>query len=243
MRTALLISGEMRNYKDPEIVNSFQKIINDLNCDVFISTWSVYGYSYNHGSGTPYTYSKNTVILDDIQKTYKNIKSIEIEDESTWLSTCDPVYKDIYRKGFIWEGQNIRGTVVPQLYKIFRANELKKKYEEENNFIYDLVIRSRPDNLHYGLLNKDYLQDLHKIFAINHFPHYYPNRIFDIFFYSNSKNMDILSNAYHELLENIDNTIDNGLNKYDACRILYVQAIKNNIPVFDLPYIPCFKKM
>ena len=160
-------------------LNNFIKV---LNSDVYISTWEKRGYSHNHGSGIPHINSYNNVLKEEIITKYKNIINIDIENEEEWIKTSNQKYIEIYKNGFIWDNQYIRGTVVPQTYKLYKANEMKKKYEKENNFKYDLVIRTRPDNLHFCNLDNNYL-DLKKIYAINNYPHYYPNRIFDIFFY------------------------------------------------------------
>ena len=83
--------------------------------------------------------------------------------------------------------------------KIYVSNELKKQYEKENNFIYDHVIRIRPD-----LIVKQYLPK--EVFEKNnekiYFPYSYPGHTLlghpDCMAIGNSKNMDIFSNIFLE---------------------------------------------
>lgn len=215
-----------------DYVSSSMHYINQLNPDIFISTWSHTGFSYN--SKRENIFNKRLDIQTDLYErifdTYTNIKSLEIEDYDDWLTQLDEKTKSIMT------GNLIGGEIItspPQLYKLYKCNQLKINYESEHNFKYDVVIRIRPDLLFLDNLVLDNLESINNInFGIP--GAYWPNRIYDIFFYSNSLNMDILCDVWKNLSECIDDEFDNGLDKKDCCRLLYVWALKNKIPVKNL---------
>lgn len=240
MKVAILLAGQVRKYDDPSLLYSMNKFIKQFgNPDIFISTWSKRGYSQAHGDGTPFSSSCNPVTKEELMLTYPNVKDVQIDDEEEWINTISPYEKEIYEKGFDWNGQHFRGTVVPQYYTIKVANSLKQNYELQNNFKYDLVIRTRFDNLHLSFLDPLDLVDLSKVYTLNHPPHYYPERIYDVFFYTNSQNMDLFCEGYEKLKELEDNSFNNGLNPRDSNRIFYVQFKNCAIDVIDLPYNVC----
>ena len=240
MKVALVLSGQLRTFHHPAVLKSLHLFIKQFNeCDVFLSLWDTVGFSYSHGDGKITSNATDPVIAEQIQAALPNVKGIHIERESDWLPTIPPQYKAIYAEGFRWGGMNIKGTVVPQLYRMWDGNRLKSEYEKANGFIYNLVIRSRPDNIYLSTIKSKYLSDLSKIYAINSPITFYPNRIYDIFFFSNSANMDVLTNAYNHLHELEVHPFFNGLHPRDACRILRVQALTGNIPVVDMDHDVC----
>ena len=72
--------------------------------------------------------------------------------------------KPLIGKGFSQEW-SIRTNSNPQFYTMHIASEMKKKYEIENNFTYDVVIKSRPDFLQVHNDIEKYFGNL-KILAI-----------------------------------------------------------------------------
>lgn len=234
MKVALVLSGQMRQFNRPDVIHAYFKyIIERFNCHIFISTWDTKGYSY-HGSKTKD--SDNIITIENIENVYSpHIKNCVIDDYEKWKNTLDVHKKFILDNGFVSVGEKIPGFVVPQLYKIWHGNKLKCDYERQNNFKYDLVIRSRPDNLFLYPMD-GYLDNIHNsVYAINGDGHYFPNRIYDIFFYSNSENMDKIAEAYNNFEEIVTHPFQNGLNKYDACRMLFVQALICGLHVSDIP--------
>jgi hypothetical protein len=240
MKVALVLSGQLRTFHHPVVLASLHQFIKQFDeCDVFLSLWDKIGFSYKHGGGVRPENADNSVKAEQIINLIPRLKGLHIESEEEWLSNISESYKTIYTEGFEWLGMKLTGTMVPQLYKIWDGNRLKKKYEQENNFTYDLVIRSRPDNQYFSYIKHQYLADLTKIYAINCSGTYFPNRIYDIFFFSNSANMDILCDAYNHILRNESHPFYNGLNPRDACRILRVQALISDIPVVDMDSNVC----
>lgn len=131
LRVALCFSGQMRNFED--CAESMYKYFLDKNkydIDVFVSTWRKRGAnSINPGTKNN---RSDTITAEHIKKYFSNVRKVEIED---FAKTCpDDIYQQI-------------GLLFPMYYKIWRADQLRREYEKENDFEYDWVIRSRPDIL------------------------------------------------------------------------------------------------
>lgn len=92
-------------------------------------------------------------------------------------------------------------------YSLMYANHLKKQYEIENNFRYDLVVRTRYDIVFHPSLkftpNRDVNIDSYLDLYFGHISRmgYEYNRInaSDTFFYGSSMAMDIISDVYKDI--------------------------------------------
>lgn len=240
-RVAILLAGEMRNYDNIELVQKNKKYLFEVyNCDIFISTWDKKGYSPAHGYAYNKPYSDDKITIQNIENIYNNIKSINIENFNDWFSNLPEEYKALYN--LRQHGGNCYATVFPQLYKLWDCNRLKTEYEKQNDFQYDLVIRFRPDMCLVEEIPKEYLTDFldidkvsqNKIFTINPPKIFYPNRVYDIFFFGNNESMNILCDCWNNILNCIHYSYYNGLPQVDACRVLYVQCLLNNLHVIDM---------
>jgi hypothetical protein len=235
MRIALCISGEIRNFKKELVRNSFDSFFNKISAenevDVFVSTWSHVGVSHNEKRESPL--KKRDDIDSEIREIISSLPNLikyEIDDYNIWLESLDTEIRDLMSTNLIG-GESV--TSPPQLYKIYKCNCLKKDYEIENCFEYDVVIRTRPDLIYLDDIDFDHIDSINHInFGV--VGSYWPDRIYDIFFYSNSKNMDALSGSWKSLLNDVKEEFDNGLDKRDCCRLLYINAKKNSIEVNDL---------
>ena len=242
MRVAVLLSGQMRTFDDPALLQHyFEHLFEPLNADIFVATWTQRGYSYNHGAGA-LDRQDDIITTNMLEAAYKErLKAVEIESLSEFESTLSDEHREIYTTGFEWSGMKIKGTSVPQFYKMSRANQLKRRYEQQNNFRYDLVIRARPDLNMVAPLEQRYLTDLDTtLYHINCPGTFWPHRVYDIFFYSSSKNMDIMASAYHNIPELEHVPLNNGLHPRDACRLLFIMALAGKMKVVDMDYNPCF---
>lgn len=242
-RVAILMAGEMRNYDTNDLLNLNNANFYDrFDYDIFVSTWSKRGSSPYHQSITKKPYADFIVTETDIRNSYKNIKGIHIENFDKWLQQTHPKYKEIYDKGIEILGTKhvIKCTVFPQFYKIWDANEMKKKYEKMNNFKYDIVFRIRPDMGFVEPIPSAYLGDFEKdtsnlkIWTMNPPKNFYPKRIYDIFFYGNSTSMDLMCSQWNNIVQIIQHPYDNGLLSRDSCRVLYVACLVSDIKVIDL---------
>lgn len=240
-RVAILLAGEMRNFDNIELIQKNNEYLFELyNCDIFVSTWDKRGFSPYHGSINNKIYSDNKI--NDINN--YNIKTTNIENYEDWFDNLPDTYKEIYYKGLKCGDKLINATIFPQLYKIWDCNRLKTEYETQNDFKYDLVIRFRPDMCLVEEIPEEYLNDFlnitkelsaNKIYTLNPPKIFYPNRIYDIFFYGDNDSMNKLCNCWLTILDFIHHPFDNNLPIVDACRVLYVCCLFNNLNVIDIP--------
>jgi hypothetical protein len=234
-KIAVCISGELRYYNHPYVIDGYNKFIQTLNPDVFISVWDHIGESMNHGYIDPGSIKeKNDNILHDINKIYKNIVSLEIENYNDWFNMLSIKEKTYYTDNRF---NNRTINSYTQLYKIYRANLLKQQHEQYLNTNYDIVIRMRPDNLFISSIDTNIEPET--IYNINLLNTFYPRRIYDIFFYGDSKSMDTVCNSYTEFEYLLNNPFGNGLCQRDACRLLYLQAGLNSIVVESTKHRMC----
>ena len=208
----------MRTFDSEIVVEKFySNLFNHYNPDVFISTWDNRGKSQHHNG----VELDNAINECDVLNVYKNVKDIEIENFDNWIKNQNEELIHLwnsYKVDGVW-----KPTSIPQFYKINRANCLKSKYEKENDFKYDIVIRYRPDLIMVDKLNIDSNVN-NTIVNINTQKYHWPNRIYDIFFYSNSSNMDKISEIWPNFRDVLNHPFSNGLPNIDPCRMLYVQA-------------------
>jgi hypothetical protein len=241
MKAAILLCGQMRTWKYPAVLQSLLRFFAGFEtCDLFVSTWDEQGVSYNHGTILNDQNSQQKITESSIRDTYPGVRDVAIHSLTAWESTLSTEYMRIYKEGFMWNGGHIRGTVVPQLFTLWDANRLRKAHERQSGTRYDVVIRCRPDvRMHIDA--GQWIDGFPGISSINNPASgtFFPNRIYDIFFYGPSRAMDALCDAYNHLEFLEAHTFQNGLDKRDACRILRVQALVHDIPVRDIPFDVC----
>jgi hypothetical protein len=244
LKVAVFIPGEMRNCDNQYVMYYNNKNLLDLyNCDIFASVWDKKGFSPDHGTISNKEYSNKNINEEKLNNIYKNIKKTNIENFDEWFDQLSDTYKDLYNKGFEINNRKVKGTTIPQLYKIWDCNRLKTEYEKENGFEYDLVIRIRPDMCFLEEIPDSFLHDffynenssiLNKIYTLNPPKIFFPNRIYDAFFYGNSNSMNKICNVWPNILECIEFPFDNGLPNLDACRVLFVNCIINQLEVVNI---------
>lgn len=206
-RVAVCFSGQSRTWKNAveNILNYFDVKVNyntnqRVKVDFFIHTWDVNSYREN----------------DSLSREKSTNYKLPAETESEIKAAFSPVsmeYENFDKKKFsnAWS---------PLFYSFMKSVFLKRKYEIENEFVYDLVIKSRFDlnfsmheeNKFGAITNKFYIHPTQPLIAyssLQYFPRF--TREFnyvsfdDIFFYADSPTMDIISNAYrwqHKIIYN-----------------------------------------
>tara|TARA_Y100000310_G_scaffold107902_1_gene106383 strand:- start:189 stop:1004 length:816 start_codon:yes stop_codon:yes gene_type:complete len=140
MKIAVCFSGVLRTgvHAFPNIKQYYGNYFNNI--DFFMHTWDIENwgadwYSYPH----PH-------IDDSLWESLEKRKSFKLQDSK--LEKMESLYK--FKK---LETTSIFGKVDPlfnhgYMWESFkRSIELKQKYEKENNFEYDIVVKSRPDIL------------------------------------------------------------------------------------------------
>ena len=223
MKIALCISGQPRN--PSRGIPNILKYLN-FEFDVFYHAWWD-----NNSSKNYFTKSNAAKINDIVSEPVKNI----------WISWMYQ-YFDI-KKLFL--GTQINFIVPPiletrkttyanafnicsSLYSIHKCNELKKEYEDQNNFKYDLVIRTRLDFGFSEIINiKDFNQNI--IYVPNDYgiDRYGFN---DQFAIGSSFNMDIYSDAYN----NIEYILNSGYEKNMGHEQIIQKHLENNNIKFEL---------
>ena len=195
MRIAICISGQPRYLEEGYFF--INKYLSNYDVDFFIHTWWDESYVGNDFLFTNIErdsrYDKDTI--NKITKYYKP-KGLIIEKQKKFEISNDVDYGGLHPL-----------STYSMFYSIKCSNGLKKKYEYENDFKYDLVIRTRFDivinhfNLNLKDLDSDYFYlggEIHRGGQIN-----VPN---DQFCISSSKNMDY----YSDLYDNLENYIKEG---------------------------------
>lgn len=185
IKTALCISGHFRSIaKNITSINLNILSNKNLDVDIFIHTWSVIDRGHT-----------KTIDQAFIKKEY-NPKLIAVEPPKNLLIT--PLMRE---KNF--NKRDINGLLC-MFNKIYLCNELKSKYEKDNNFKYDCVIRYRADTDLHEPLKIDNSTNLNKL----HIPEYGDyGGLNDQFAFSNSDNM----NKYCSTYNNITKYLESGM--------------------------------
>jgi len=239
-KIAVCISGEMRYFRDPNVIEGYKKFLEIHNPDVFISTWNHIGVSMNHGYINPNEIKPIDLSIEDsIKNIYSNIKGLNIENYNDWFNSIDEsVKKIVYESDYVHrsvgsyssdECDKLTINCYTQMYKIYDSIRLKSNYENLNSIKYDIVIRMRPDNLFVN--HFDFNINKNTIYNQNFGLAFHPNRIYDIFFYGDSESMDKIGGVFFNFCDLLKYEFDNGLCNRDACRILYLQSILSNLDV------------
>mgnify|MGYP003640717655 CR=1 FL=1 len=200
MKCALFLPGHMRIYKKT-LDNQNSCIIEPLNCDIYISTSAV-DTTVNGNDIVIERYDKETLKKEIINSYSSRLKGLTIEDEET--------DKEAKLGGKQW-------------MRLQQCNEMRKKYEKENNFKYDFIIRARTD-LVFGqkLVLNDVIENA--IFLLKHFDSKIP--VHDQFAFGNSELMDIYCQLYDHFLPR-----DKGGRSEEQ---LHNWLIKNEVKLFDI---------
>lgn len=171
------------NYKTT-YKNHMSNIIEENNADVFIHTWS----SHMHDD-----------LIKDFNPKYCIAEpQIDFTEEANKISNNPSMF-----------GHFQRHHVLSRWYSTKKSIELKKKYEEETGVNYDYVILTRFDCIYNGDWNVSNL-DSDKFYIAGGWSQNYNEEFPDLWFISNSENMDKLSMAY----DNTSNVFFN--NSFDS---------------------------
>lgn len=142
MKTAILLSGQIRDAKDcyPSLK---EFVIDQYNADVFIDTWIPESNVLDHRGNL----IKNDLTSDEVISLYKP-KLCLFEDFDTTpvfqkMKELKVENKTAYDGSFAWETKT--ENIFYMYYKVWRSLQLMKHYESMNNLVYDRVIRMRFD--------------------------------------------------------------------------------------------------
>ena len=228
MKIAFLFSGQLRELPYQLFRKSLLNLTKDLDYAIFSFCWEEMGQSLNHGDKL-----HDIDVLENIDKKinflFKDFNLIDYGYES--FKDFDKKLTDQHREIFSSKKFDF-GTInsLPQIYTLYKSFELLEKSKHE----FDLVFRCRFDSIFIHPIKlfplKKMLSD-NNLYNLNFGRAYYPNRIYDIFFGGSRKSMNFISNIWDNTPSLVINNFENGLDKRDCCRILYLSAFINNIKV------------
>lgn len=234
-KIALCLSGQMRTYK--KVYPSLEKnILRSLNPDIFIHTWANSGIVTKANSKVKNSFTEEAVQYSTLEKIYNPKKSvIEVFKEEYFYEKGDVKVPSELKQATIHYKGNI-----PMFYKIKKCNDLKREYEKENNFRYDIVIRLRPDLAIKEPIPQKILETPDTLW----FSDYAINTNFQVsdkFALSNSPNMDYYCSVWNKLSEYWKKPLGDGKkeNYRVGERLIYHHMKESKIPYrpFD---INCF---
>jgi hypothetical protein len=194
MKIALCFSGQMRTGVQAE--PNIKRYIGDLLsvCDVFVHTWDCQSAPMQPNEMIPVDQS----VFADFYKLYNPI-SMTVEPYAVKQAPED-----------VWGGYRVDPLsgkkTVSMFESIYKANKLKREHEQNNNFVYDYVLRVRTDLLfrHDKTLEKDINEfasfcgrapNPNSVFAAA-FHKGFKNKLEDIFWIAPSGVMDQLAEFY-----------------------------------------------
>tara|TARA_R100000805_G_C3626347_1_gene137830 strand:- start:7342 stop:7992 length:651 start_codon:yes stop_codon:yes gene_type:complete len=168
MKIAVCFSGQIRSFN--LVKDSMKKfLLNDPNIDVFCHTY----YRYDNSDYVNFT--------DPHTPIYGNFGDINLNE-----------LIDLFKpKSFKFEPPNYPENAKSMFNSIYESNELKKQYEEANDFKYDIVVRGRYDLLFNTSIDYVIDNNIHLIERPGG-----RGGINDWYAYGNSHNMDIYSSVF-----------------------------------------------
>jgi len=141
MKVAIHIIGNIRTWDTCQ--HEFKKALGGINADLFVSTYDVkYGYHpYIQGrinDSTEEVYTEPEQIVE-LFKPY-NLKSIAIDN-----------FQEFSTKSFDFDDRfkHLHGNCFNPVYKLKQSLDMMTKYEEDNGFKYDVVIKTRSDIIYF----------------------------------------------------------------------------------------------
>ena len=220
----MLVYGQLRQYE--KCMPSIQKYILDvLQPDVFVNVWDTRGHSlYSEVANIDISFSNEKVILDDVIK-YYNPKDVLIENYNDWMNNLEGEYKQVMLSE--------KKSATPKNYKIKMCNQMKRKYEEKNNFKYDCVMVFRPDTIFFSQIPFYVLQDLDCIWQLNP-PHLFNKNICHSMFHIMNTRVSDVFETYYDNLPNLWKLpyVEPGFHtKYDCTRTEYLHFKQHGIRV------------
>lgn len=211
MKVALIFSGQPRFVKEcaPYLI---ENIVSKYDVDVFAHLW----FDENLLK-TPYKYEGNwptQTISPNALETFKELynpigleveESMSFQDDSMdfeasmrkyndWATPNAPDNMKNGTKGFM---NLIKSNQISYFYSLNKANLLKKKFEYQNNFKYDWVIRARTDTApHTPLELSNYNPNAVTYTNINNQESVTPGLICDWLNFGNSYVMDVFNSCF-----------------------------------------------
>lgn len=222
-KVAVLYYGIHNNYCFKECFYNFKKMIIKPNSDKY--DFDIFMHQYTNKEGWyPYKNSdkinKNSLDID-----YNFIKKIvkpKMYKEEPIIDFTDSKYNKILGDNLIYKYDMMFDTkkkiyivynFISKNYSVYKVNMLRKYYENKHNIKYDLVMVLNTnlyffekliiDNYNYNILSVlgywDFKKKFPTVFKHKSSGHYKPEGIYDTFYLSNSKIIDIYCSIFFYL--------------------------------------------
>ena len=249
MKVAVCLSGQLRTF-DKTYNSIIENLVKPNNADVFIHSWDETNIST--GIDKSRIYACNTNNIDKVLTYFnpqkyvfdKPMDFIEYNDlhvSDGWIDTIMKMH-NMSREDA--KQHCIRNTC-SMFYSIYKCNELKNTYANENNFEYDYIIRCRFD---LKIKKPIYISQFSNNKLYYHNLNQQDNMVSDWFNISNNNNMNIYSDVFKNIytLNNLtektrcDNISFRGSsqftwgNEYLIREILHINKIEKQIHNFDI---------
>lgn len=217
MNLCLLFYGQARTYDNPEVIKSWNNFFNKYKCKNYLCLWDNVGRS---------AYSKLANIEDNLQENEKvdlskiknifNTDDVELYNYDSWLSSIPEQYLNFKNN------KHFNTT--------FAASFLRQK---TNKFIkegFDAYLIVRPDLYFINEIPKYYFENCNLIYHQNPKLIFYPNRVYDIFLFSNYENTKLLTNLYESelFMKSINTNFETNLDLLDICKVFYSYLVLND---------------
>lgn len=191
MKIALVLSGQIRHLKKGyEFI--YKNLMEGYEVDVFIHAWhNKEKDGENFSSWWVGTHNKEDDVL-----------SLEIYKPKKYIIEPQKDFDNKTYNANKFEGSYRINATLSMFYSIKEANKLKKEYEKELNFKYDIVVRCRFDFCILTKVNYEKFKYKDFIYFIDNCSHEPSVCMNDHFAFSNSDYMDIYSNTF-DSIENI----------------------------------------
>jgi len=197
---------------DPSIAHELYKkhiIDHNINVDVFIHSWSV-----NSKYKLLKLYKPKKECIEDqiIFENYKNHpKKYQNFTSKIKYIILKYIKKNLYID-WVTKRENETFRAYSRWYSSKKVLDLKKKYEEENKFKYDVVMITRLDvgffkDIDFSKYDMNYFYASNRNdpplkennYKANYLNHYAGYAFQDLWFFSNSENLDKFSKLYDEI--------------------------------------------
>lgn len=221
MKIAVCISGGIKHYE--KSLESLKKIYPNDFIKVFIHTYDISDeelYKNNSCNHIGNKYSKTIKNLNEVLSLYK-YEDILVEKFEDKVEHFTNVFNNA---NFIWVERNDLGPI-SMFYSIFKSNELKINYENNNNFKFDRVLRMRFDSDFKNDEDLDVSLDYNLVIPSGRDW----GGLNDQFAFGKSETMDV----YCDLINNINKYYDQ---KFHPESLLYRHISFNNINPYRLDY-------
>ena len=228
MKIAFLFAGQYRPLPKELLRHSIKNLTKGIDYDIFCYSWDEPGESLDHREDVPKIKSDNDSYKQILSIFSEfNLKEIYTESYEDFVINLPQKHRKIFNSKIYHKGTIF---ALPQIYTLSKCYKLL----ENNKDKYDLIFRCRFDSIYLHPLK---IYPLRKflnsstLYNINFGRAYYPNRIYDIFFGGSKKSMSFLDQMWNNVPQLVENNLNNGQDKRDACRLFFVAAVTNKVKI------------